>query len=476
MPSSAVLPGLERWRPLLSGLVLAGLAWLVPWPVQGSLGLVAWSRFAGALWLAFGLARGLGTGVRGAALAGLCFAGSGVVLAHLDLEMARFTAPSLPRAGEFDLVELGALLVSAGVVWGLRVELARRTGRSRWIPALSGGVMLGVALVVLRSSGLALSDLVWMNEAVRITAPEHPARAGAWCASLALVFALAAICTPRAAGLPGARGWALVAVLGWVSGPHLDLPALTALGILALAVLAGRGLEHAPRPARAAAGIAAGVLALAALPMGWSTFCPILLPEVDPPDELVEVLAAPAADWKPVAARLALRTHPGLAVARVRVLLDEHGTRSPSGSALELELVGVEEAPGHAREGWSTWAREDLDLPRVDRGIYQLRVEFHDESGALLGERIVWASPLDYEGSGIPLVPSALLLAGLLLCSLLRTPARGLGWSLVWLLALFEVFPVAAALPASAGGELWLSAGIPLAVWFTARGRAATSA
>lgn len=448
MPSSP--GGASRARAWTGGaLALAALlAWLPGSPLEP----VGWQHPAlrlvtaglGAAWLA----RALGVGPRGATLAGLAFAGSSVVLAHLDADMARFTAHATTRRAvpDFGLVELGALLIAAGVVWRLRYELASRAGAARWFPAASAGVLLAAALVLAR----------WTGEAGSPLAPVHPARAAGWGATLALALALASLCTPDAGGLRARRALELVAIVGWVLAPHVDAAWVAGAGALGVALLAGHGFEAASWPARltastALAGLAFAVLAHPVSIVDWLERAP-----PDPPDGIVSVSERPPREIEGGLHALALCTHPGLPVATVALQLEDWvgevlGARIDVPAATEANRTRDDLENGLVVcgiEGARVWTRDDLDLDRLEQGHYQLRALFVDEEGEVLGDRVVWIGTV-WLPRRDRRVPLALLAASLALCALVPRLGRRTAWVLVLALVAAEGIWSAAGLPLS---------------------------
>ena len=119
--------------------------------------------------------------------------------------------------------------------------------------------ILGLLLVVL---AFALTVLRWNTfDAGTVLAPGHVGRAAGWCATLPALLALSTVCTRDALGLRGGTWWTGVAGVGWIVGPYVDAEWVHLATSFAVALLAGQGLELAPRALRACSGLAlAGVV------------------------------------------------------------------------------------------------------------------------------------------------------------------------------------------------------------------------
>ena len=231
-------------------------------------------------------------------------------------------------------------------------------------------------------------------------------------------------------------GRSTVAVLGWgaflaaVAGVvPVGLAALPAA--LFLALLAGDGLEAAPRPARIAALLTVVPLALAVTRADVELLGEPPVPG-DPTDELVLWTQPPPDSYVGLRGvlQLAGRLHPSVPASSVRATLERLGD---DGTFRRSEEVDVDSS--RDPDGALGFRIREPDLRRVPNGIWRWSIEILGERGDVLGERTassfaVWRTPA--------LSPLTLLVLAGLSAALVFGGAgsRGSSWTLIALAAL----------------------------------------
>jgi len=353
------------------------------------------------------VARQLGLGRPGAALAGVAFGGSGLVLFRPGLELG-------PRPGLF---AVGMLLVAVALVsWWTRWSAVRL----RWL-----GVLPVVAALLFVASLFGAPWLALAPEALGLPGLAHgylgagsfALRCGAFVALPAFVLALAAALSGGREGLAAAAFATFLLAVG--GGGLACVPSA-----FLLALLAGYGLESSERPAR----VAALLITLGLLLWVTRVDAELLeLPRVpgDPSDELVVWTVEPEGVLAgPRGLQLAGRVHPAVGASDLRVRLE------PGGIVLPTVVA-------RSTDGALRFTVDELDARGLGNGLGHLSLDVLGSDGERLGTRdtdqfvvrhpprpasVTWLVLL---GLGCTLLPRRLswfvvILAGVQVAALLR--------------------------------------------------------
>jgi hypothetical protein len=359
----------------------------------------AWLRAGPAFGAAFLLARRLGLGRTAAGFTGLSFGGSAAVV--LGAPAGRSPAP------ELDLVQVGLVLVVVALVLGWR-----RAPAPGWLGRVSIPCVAALLLAVAWAFGAPWLAVVH-GAAGRPDAGgyvgfgDHDLRVAPWVTTATLTFALASALSTEGR-LVGRAAIAALGLIAWLAavGGGVPVGAASLPAALFLALLAGDGLESAPRRARAVA-----VLTVAGLSL-WVTGAddPLLdRPTVpgDPPDELV-ILTTPPASRKGVVLDLSLagRIHADVPAADVRVFAERErgGAFERAPAAIEVETTRGARGELSFRSAASTQLTSDT---------WRWAIEVLGEDGEVIGARATRSFAVVHEPLPDPF--TLLALAGLAL-------------------------------------------------------------